>query len=50
MMLAGTGSVSLLSGELHYPNYWHAPVFAPFAILIGMIFIAAAFAIRGQRR
>ena len=50
LMLVGTGSLSLLSGKLHYRNYWHAPVFAPFAILVGMIAIVAAFALRNKEK
>jgi hypothetical protein len=46
MMFVGSGSLSLSSGKLHYPNYWHVLAFAPFAILIGVIFFAAALAIR----
>jgi len=50
LILVGSGSLTLLSGELHYRNYWHAPVFAPFAILVGMISIAAAFVLRNKEK
>jgi Ni,Fe-hydrogenase I cytochrome b subunit len=50
LMLIGSGSLTLLSGKLHYRNYWHAPVFAPFAILVGMIAIAVAFALRNKEK
>ena len=42
------GFVTLLLGQLHYKNYWGDAVFAPFALLIGVI--AVAFAIRARRR
>ena len=42
------GFVTLLLGRLHYRNYWGGAVFAPFALLIGVI--AVAFAIRIRRR
>jgi len=42
------GFVTLLLGQLHYKNYWGGAVFAPFALLIGVI--AVAFAIRVRRR
>ena len=40
------GSLSLLAGKLHYQNYFNALVFAPYAILAGIIAIVAAFRIR----
>jgi hypothetical protein len=43
------GFGTLLLGYLHYRNYWGGAVFAPFALLIGVI--AVAFAVRiGRRR
>jgi lipid-A-disaccharide synthase-like uncharacterized protein len=42
------GFVTLLLGQMHYKNYWGGAVFAPFALLIGVI--AVAFAIRVRRR
>src|SRR5258708_27143133 len=37
LMLIGMGVLNLLSGRLHYRNYWGAPVFPP-AILIETLF------------
>lgn len=34
LILAGLRALG--SGQLHYPNYWGSPVFAPFAIAIGV--------------
>jgi hypothetical protein len=34
-LVMGLGVVTLLQGKLHYQNYWHSPVFAPFAIIVG---------------
>ena len=31
----GLGIVTFLQGKLLYQNYWHAPVFAPFALCLG---------------
>jgi|GraSoi_2013_60cm_1033757.scaffolds.fasta_scaffold62944_2 hypothetical protein len=41
LMLIGMGVLNLLAGRLHYRNYWGAPVFAPFAILIGTLVLMA---------
>jgi hypothetical protein len=46
-MVMGWGVVTLVQGRLRYPNYWHAPVFAPFAVLVGGLAIFAAF--KGRR-
>jgi hypothetical protein len=40
------GLVTLLLGRLHYRNYWGGAVFAPFALLIGVIAIVFAIPIR----
>jgi hypothetical protein len=40
------GFVTLLLGRLHYINYWGGAVFAPFALLIGVIAIVFAIPIR----
>jgi uncharacterized membrane protein HdeD (DUF308 family) len=45
-----TGSLALLSGHLHYSNFWHAPVFAPFAIVVGILSLIAAFTHRNRER
>jgi hypothetical protein len=42
LLIMGWGIVTLLQGKLHYQNYWHAPVFAPFAVLIGVLMVFAA--------
>jgi hypothetical protein len=39
----GLGVVTLLQGKLHYQNWWHAPVFAPFAIVVGALDLFVAF-------
>jgi hypothetical protein len=41
ILLAGVGLIlsglnSLSTGGLHYPNHWGGPVYAPFAIVIGI--------------
>jgi hypothetical protein len=41
------GVVTLLQGRLHYQNWWHAPVFAPFAVIVGALIVFAA--IKGGR-
>jgi hypothetical protein len=35
----GLGLITLLEGKLHYQNYWHGLVFAPFAVLVGALMI-----------
>jgi hypothetical protein len=47
VLVMGFGAVTLLSGKLHYQNYWHGPVFAPFALFVGMLIIVVA--IKGKR-
>jgi len=42
-MFIGLGSLTLVSGHLHYLNWWGGLVFAPFAIFIGLLAIAASF-------
>jgi hypothetical protein len=46
LMLIATGMLSLLTGKLHYRNYWGAPVFAPFAIFVGLLTMIVAFVVR----
>ncbi len=46
MFLLGTSLVlsglrDILSGDLHYSNYWGGVVFAPLALLIGLAILAA---------
>ncbi len=42
VLVMGFGVITLLGGKLHYQNYWHGSVFAPFALFIGalMLFVA----------
>ena len=47
ILVMGLGASTLLLGKLHYQNYWHAPVFAPFAVFVGALAIFVA--IRGRR-
>ena len=49
LMMLASGSVTFVSGHLHYFNYRHAPVFAPFAILIGILCLVAAFRVRKDK-
>jgi hypothetical protein len=43
----GFGVMTLLEGKLHYQNYWHGSVFAPFALFIGALILFVA--IKGGR-
>ncbi len=36
------GVVTLLQGKLHYQNYWHGSVFAPFAVAVGAVILFVA--------
>jgi hypothetical protein len=38
-----SGVINVVRGRLHYLTYWHAPVFFPFLILIGVLILAVAF-------
>ena len=42
-LVMGLGVVTLLQGKLHYQNWWHAAVFAPFAIVVGALCLFVAF-------
>ena len=46
LLIICDGLLTLLARVLHYPNPWGEPVFAPFALVIGVIAIAAAIVIR----
>ena len=46
LMILGFGVTTLYRGMLHYPNWFQQPVFAPFAVLIGIG--AVAIGIRGK--
>ena len=43
LMAICSGGLSLLGGKLHYSNYWGAPVFAPFVVLVGFLSLVGAF-------
>lgn len=36
-MIMGMGAGTLLLGRLHYRSWWHDPVFAPFALIVGAL-------------
>ena len=44
LVLIATGTVAFVTGETHYGNFWGAPVFAPFAVVIGLLLLVAVFA------
>jgi len=44
------GVGAMLRGNLQYRNWWGAPVFAPFAILIAILAFAAALKWRSAER
>jgi hypothetical protein len=46
-LVTGWGVVTLLQGKLHYQNYWHGSVFAPFSVIIGALILFVA--IKGGR-
>jgi hypothetical protein len=46
-LVMALGVVTLLQGRLHYQNYWHGAVFAPFAVLVGSLILFVA--IKGGR-
>jgi hypothetical protein len=41
ILVLGLGIGTLLQGKLQYSNYWGGAVFAPFAVLIGVLGILA---------
>ena len=48
LLIFGAGLAALLNGYLHYRNWRGAPVFAPYALIIGVLFFV--FALRGKLR
>ena len=36
------GVVTLLQGKLHYQNWWHAAVLAPFSVIVGALVLFVA--------
>ena len=47
VMIFGEGVLALLRGASNYANWWGGPIFAPFAILIGLLALAIAVVRRG---
>ena len=43
LMVIGFGIASLQHVGLMYHNWWHAVVFGPFAIVIGVVFVILMF-------
>jgi hypothetical protein len=43
LLFIAMGTLPLLRGKTHYENYWGGPVFAPFAIFIGLLFLIGVF-------
>ncbi len=48
-MMIAAAVLHLRRGEQTYANFWGAHVFAPFAIVVGVLFLAA-LVIRGRSR
>ena len=46
----GWGAVTLAAGKLRSPKYWLAPVFTPFAIVVGSLVLIVPILIRGLQR
>jgi hypothetical protein len=42
LMVLGWGVLTLFGGRLHYSNVWGGMMFAPFALLIGILVIVMA--------
>jgi hypothetical protein len=49
LILLSLGVGSLLRKQLVYRNFWDGPVFAPYAILLGVLVMAVAI-FQGRRR
>jgi hypothetical protein len=43
LLFMAMGALPLLGGRTHYENYLGGPVFAPFAIFIGLLFLVGVF-------
>lgn len=43
MPIRASGIINVVRGRLHYLTYWHAPMFFPFLIFIGILVLAVAF-------
>lgn len=48
LLLLSDGLRNLLKGNLEYPNHYGAAVFAPFAVVIGLLMIIVAI-LNGRR-
>ena len=47
-MVINAGALTVLRVKLHYQNHVYAWVFAPFALLVGAVFIAFAIRLGNQ--
>lgn len=45
-----TGVLSLLAGQQYYVNYWYLPIFAPFAILVGLLAVTVGLILNSRRK
>jgi hypothetical protein len=50
LMVLGSGLFTLLGGMLHYSNVWGGMMFAPFALLIGILVVVVAIKMGEQTR
>ncbi len=51
VVICGFGALTLAAGKLHYANWFHSPVFAPYAVIVGLMVIAIAiYGVRPARR
>jgi hypothetical protein len=50
LMVLDWGVLTLLGGRLHYSNVWGGMMFAPFALLIGILVIVVAIKMRAHTR
>ena len=50
VVLAIAGAVHMYRGSLGWTNYWGALVYAPFAVVIGLLMIVVAFKKPSRRR
>jgi hypothetical protein len=46
LLVIGVGVATLAKGRLGYYNYQHLTVFAPFAIVVGLVLVWVTFALR----
>jgi hypothetical protein len=49
LIITNLGVLTLLRGRLHYQNYWGGWVFAPFALVVGVLTISYAIRLRKER-